>query len=144
MCVDIMFVIIRYVVCFFFFSSRRRHTRCALVTGVQTCALPICLPRRAEQGHSAADEKGEQKKTGGADMAPKHRDRQKDRADKRGNDREEDDETPVVNIGNRARGQGKRSEEHTSEHQSLMRNSYAVFCLKKKKKKQSHNNQRDN
>src|SRR3546814_6886163 len=28
------------VVCFFF-SSRRRHTRCALVTGVQTCALPI-------------------------------------------------------------------------------------------------------
>src|SRR3546814_113378 len=27
---------------FFFFSSRRRHTRCALVTGVQTCALPIC------------------------------------------------------------------------------------------------------
>src|SRR3546814_15391860 len=28
---------------FFFFSSRRRHTRCALVTGVQTCALPICV-----------------------------------------------------------------------------------------------------
>src|SRR3546814_4292618 len=29
--------------CFFmfFFSSRRRHTRCSLVTGVQTCALPI-------------------------------------------------------------------------------------------------------
>src|SRR3546814_5293561 len=27
---------------FLFFSSRRRHTRCALVTGVQTCALPIC------------------------------------------------------------------------------------------------------
>src|SRR3546814_5321402 len=26
---------------FCFFSSRRRHTRCALVTGVQTCALPI-------------------------------------------------------------------------------------------------------
>src|SRR3546814_3632132 len=33
------------VVCFvvFFFSSRRRHTSCALVTGVQTCALPISL-----------------------------------------------------------------------------------------------------
>src|SRR3546814_7261232 len=27
---------------FFFFSSIRRHTICALVTGVQTCALPIC------------------------------------------------------------------------------------------------------
>src|SRR3546814_8627293 len=30
----------------FFFSSRRRHTRCALVTGVQTCALPICSMTR--------------------------------------------------------------------------------------------------
>src|SRR3546814_14761479 len=30
-----------FVFLFFFFSSRRRHTRCALVTGVQTCALPI-------------------------------------------------------------------------------------------------------
>src|SRR3546814_5831813 len=29
--------------CFFFFSSRRRHTSCALVTGVQTCALPISI-----------------------------------------------------------------------------------------------------
>src|SRR3546814_10540369 len=28
-----------------FFSSRRRHTRCALVTGVQTCALPISEAR---------------------------------------------------------------------------------------------------
>src|SRR3546814_8798498 len=27
----------------FFFSSRRRHKRCALVTGVQTCALPIFI-----------------------------------------------------------------------------------------------------
>src|SRR3546814_1095256 len=33
---------------FFFFSSRRRHTRCALVTGVQTCALPISLLGGAE------------------------------------------------------------------------------------------------
>src|SRR3546814_11991265 len=32
------------VVGHFFFSSRGRHTRCALVTGVQTCALPIYLP----------------------------------------------------------------------------------------------------
>src|SRR3546814_5241205 len=31
----------------FFFSSRRRHTRCALVTGVQTCALPICRSQLA-------------------------------------------------------------------------------------------------
>src|SRR3546814_2128841 len=32
--------------CVFFFSSRRRHTSCALVTGVQTCALPILDPWR--------------------------------------------------------------------------------------------------
>src|SRR3546814_9164268 len=35
-------------------------------------------------------------------------------------------------------GRVLRSEEHTSELQSLMRNSYAVFCLKKKKKKPKH------
>src|SRR3546814_10767493 len=44
-----------YVCCFllfilcvlsFFFSSRRRHTSCALVTGVQTCALPIFMLRK--------------------------------------------------------------------------------------------------
>src|SRR3546814_1370857 len=34
---------------FFFFSSRRRHTRCALVTGVQTCALPILPSLDAEE-----------------------------------------------------------------------------------------------
>src|SRR3546814_18229399 len=39
MCND---VVIIWIV--FFFSSRRRHTRCALVTGVQTCALPILEP----------------------------------------------------------------------------------------------------
>src|SRR3546814_8716988 len=32
----------------FFFSSRRRHTICALVTGVQTCALPIYLEKLSE------------------------------------------------------------------------------------------------
>src|SRR3546814_2217377 len=34
-------MLIAVLFCLFFFSSRRRHTRCALVTGVQTCALPI-------------------------------------------------------------------------------------------------------
>src|SRR3546814_6521399 len=38
---------------------------------------------------------------------------------------------------NHCRGQCARSEEHTSELQSLMRISYAVFCLKKKKKKKT-------
>src|SRR3546814_6154730 len=34
---------ISFILGFFFFSSRRRHTICALVTGVQTCALPISI-----------------------------------------------------------------------------------------------------
>src|SRR3546814_15605394 len=42
----------------FFFSSRRRHTSCALVTGVQTCALPI-------YSHSAGIDAGS---TGDADL----------------------------------------------------------------------------
>src|SRR3546814_9913316 len=45
--------------CYFFFSSRRRHTRCALVTGVQTCALPISqiedLRRRAASARGEAE-----------------------------------------------------------------------------------------
>src|SRR3546814_1594668 len=39
-----------FVCSFFFFSSRRRHTRCALVTGVQTCALPISALRTRPRG----------------------------------------------------------------------------------------------
>src|SRR3546814_10920012 len=34
---------------FFFFSSIRRHTSCALVTGVQTCALPISSAKRGDR-----------------------------------------------------------------------------------------------
>src|SRR3546814_4962024 len=43
MSVSVHFILFSLCAVFsFFFSSRRRHTRCALVTGVQTCALPIC------------------------------------------------------------------------------------------------------
>src|SRR3546814_2172795 len=48
--------------CAFFFSSRRRHTRCALVTGVQTCALPISLGERDpvlyEVGRAEPEQRG--------------------------------------------------------------------------------------
>src|SRR3546814_20305004 len=46
-----------------FVSSRRRHTRCALVTGVQTCALPIYLP--GARGEPAAD-RGRFRRPGGS------------------------------------------------------------------------------
>src|SRR3546814_9551493 len=43
--IRLLFCVLLYIVFrFFFFSSRRRHTSCALVTGVQTCALPISRP----------------------------------------------------------------------------------------------------
>src|SRR3546814_5821590 len=45
---------------------------------------------------------------------------------------------PCHQSGIGAKNRHERSEEHTSELQSLMRISYAVFCLKKKKKKTTH------
>src|SRR3546814_3677140 len=48
--VFLMLLIFIYVFLLFFFSSRRRHTRCALVTGVQTCALPISLLKTIAMG----------------------------------------------------------------------------------------------
>src|SRR3546814_5327313 len=120
---------------YFFFSSRRRHTRCALVTGVQTCALPISssdcgCPSNMEASFSA-----------------------KTNAPGVGTGR-----SGIIEQGDRhqhLRGTGPettsggalprlvqlnhvRSEEHTSELQSLMRISYAVFCLKKKKNKNTN------
>src|SRR3546814_6605280 len=47
-----------------------------------------------------------------------------------------------VDADKNVEGRGRRSEEHTSELQSLMRISYAVFCLKKKTK--HHNNNTEN
>src|SRR3546814_17006808 len=41
-----------------FFSSRRRHTSCALVTGVQTCALPIWQARVQELVQEVSDDLG--------------------------------------------------------------------------------------
>src|SRR3546814_6171068 len=106
------------IVFFFFFSSRRRHTRCALVTGVQTCALPICPDGggddvKAEQGESGAFEQG-------CTGAPRERHSRHTQADR-------------VIGGVSEEVERVRSEEHTSELQSLMRISYAVFRLKKKK-----------
>src|SRR3546814_7406283 len=112
-----------------FFSSRRRHTRCALVTGVQTCALPILdaelhdRPVGAPQNHH-----GDQQEAG---------DRGAEGAAGRGlvsQGLEGHRTGPSSDAGRALTGCRARSEEHTSELQSLMRISYAVFCLKKKKK----------
>src|SRR3546814_4052070 len=111
----------------FFFSSRRRHTRCALVTGVQTCALPISDAAPDFVTVTVGGTIGD-----GADLRVII-DEGADRTRIRDLLRELGDKvltgsTPI-----------NRSEEHTSELQSLMRISYAVFCLKKKKKQKKQN-----
>src|SRR3546814_2099332 len=105
---------------YFFLSSRRRHTRCALVTGVQTCALPIFehvqpAPRGRLAG-LAVDPVGEllhpsSLTAAGVLAGAPH-----------GHECLHDGDGVAPKIG-RA---------HV-ELQSLMRISYAVFCLKKKR-----------
>src|SRR3546814_5430725 len=122
-----------------FFSSRRRHTRCALVTGVQTCALPIFVildgfkhvARLIQQGFALVDQHA-----GGGDLLAAFAVHASAL-------------TSPLSIWNPARASSSqracclssrvplvaRSEEHTSELQSLMPISYAVFCLNKKQTK---------
>src|SRR3546814_8283696 len=115
----------------FFFSSRRRHTRCALVTGVQTCALPISSPDE----HVILGEYDPWWRAGAAgDVQFAFRGAILWRTGAC---------FPADGVGvihssferrSAAHGIGQsdpRSEEHTSELQSLMRISYAVSCLKK-------------
>src|SRR3546814_6117756 len=66
---------------------------------------------------------------------PAHRDRRRDGAVEQAREFERiGDDEQRGERDDRRTGEGARSEEHTSELQSLMRISYAVFCLKKKKR----------
>src|SRR3546814_5079527 len=121
----------------FFFSSRRRHTRCALVTGVQTCALPIsAAPVTRLDGASIDDRLDAEFVPDVVLMNPPFSATAHVERPMRG--------TALRHIASalaRLREGGRlvaivganRSEEHTSELQSLMRISSAVFCLKQKK-----------
>src|SRR3546814_8969168 len=128
--------------CFFFFSRRRRNTSCEEVTEVQRCALPIFRAwARGEGCRFPGETRGRGNGAVGAGRSfpmlcplpvisvaapcPAVRDVQACRAAPwRG--------FPCRRCATRLNI--SRSEEHTSELPSLMRNSYAVFCLKKKKK----------
>src|SRR3546814_8105741 len=130
---------------FFCFSSRRRHTRCALVTGVQTCALPISDgiaraverdrflielerfdpvdraatgPRDSEAIILIVDAPGIAMDSVATQIGPADGVR---------------DARLRIEFETRLLARHDRSEEQTSELQSLMRISYAVFCLKKQK-----------
>src|SRR3546814_7623861 len=125
----------------FFFSSRRRQTRCGLVTGVQTCALPIwaLLVTPSVFALLAWATSGVLRVTRGsgipqaiAALTVSDETFRKQQlslpvaAGKLGL-------TVLALAGGASVGREGRSEEHTSKLQSLMRISYAVFCLKKKK-----------
>src|SRR3546814_2946658 len=111
----------------FFFSSRRRHTSCALVTGVQTCALPIsslqCGSIRFFVGRGKASRNRASVFQGKSSPGSCLR---------AGAISECATILPRVIRCRRTIPCISRSEEHTSELQSLMRISYAVFCLKQK------------
>src|SRR3546814_2896377 len=125
----------------FVFSSRRRHTRCALVTGVQTCALPICI----SVGGMVNNRKMFGPLLPGVDHLRHTLDIPRN-AFSRGLPRHGlelvEDLERLVQLHDASTiaavivepiacsGGVVRSEEHTSELQSLMRISYAVFCLK--------------
>src|SRR3546814_1927263 len=112
---------------FLFFSSRRRHTRCALVTGVQTCALPISVRALSQHGRILF---GTDQPAARSPPAPGPHPAASQLC-------LPNPETPLcpLHAGDGRADHRLRSEEHTSELQSLMRISYAVFCLKKKTNK---------
>src|SRR3546814_5747732 len=106
----------------FCFSSRRRHSSCALVTGVQTCALPISVTATTCLTGSATPASRSQFMATSALAS--------------GSVVVNDFDAMMTSVRRGSSWPMARSEEHTSELQSLMRISYAVFCLKKKKQKQ--------
>src|SRR3546814_5791772 len=144
----------------FFFSSRIRHTSCALVTGVQTCALPI-LPKGCGSHAFELLWVHALRGIGGTDVDDSRHDLGRRSEGRAVHFHGEFRLAPPlgqhgkpaimfsIGLGHDAFGDfkleheregsppGPRSEEHTSELQSLMRISYAVFCLKKKKTRQN-------
>src|SRR3546814_4114546 len=119
----------------FFFSSRRRHTRCALVTGVQTCARPIYryihIDIRRTIQRVDADDVFCMLRYPGVDKDAFVVFFRRDHAAFAAAPQRRYKLFVGIYIELLL---SLRSEEHTSELQSLMRISYAVFCLKKKTK----------
>src|SRR3546814_3703569 len=125
----------------FFFSSRRRHTRCALVTGVQTCALPIWssfddpilsqLIERALSDNLDIAQGVARLRQARASLSGARAERLPSITTSGGGWRDFRSNGP--GSDRYSGGADARSEDHTSELQSLMRTPYAVFCLKKKK-----------
>src|SRR3546814_3537639 len=137
------------MVCFgFFFSSRRRHTRCALVTGVQTCALPIYknVPARQISVLSRVF------RSGGAGNRSRRPPLSHPRRDDRIARAFPLIRAPAAIVPIHLHGcpgtfkrdtfqvkqHKSRSEENKSELQYINRNTYAAFRFKKKQQRTTH------
>src|SRR3546814_4841543 len=141
---------------FFFVSSRRRHTRCALVTGVQTCALPIYRDRCLREWRTRASlvdrhvqslffnmakiaasgrlGQGEEAQAFALPDRVEAIVEREGRTDRVWRDRATDlPDRLTVPAGGFMRARDRhRSEELPSEIQSIIDNAYALFLLKKK------------
>src|SRR3546814_1508334 len=134
--------------CVCFFSSRRRHTRGALVTGVQTCALPISIldwaVRYVRQFNAdkrdfdimalPLDDPGTYKLLSDGNTTAVFQLESRGMKELLGKLRPNTFEDVIAMLALYRPGpleSGMRSEEHTSELQSLMRISYADSCLQK-------------
>src|SRR3546814_10394989 len=160
MFVVLMVVVVSFEFYSFFFSSRRRHTRCALVTGVQTCALPISCPVSATTSFAARSTPRASRIVASAGRSTARSGRSKERGMSRRRAALQREVLPDARFGDtvvtqfmnsmmyagkkstaegmvygsfdqmpKTAGADPRSEEHTSELQSLMRTPYAVFRL---------------
>src|SRR3546814_10657055 len=132
----------------FFFSSRRRHTRCALVTGVQTCALPICdgsNPGGDDNGDSNQSDTATQlgEMLNGFDPGALFNDEIATQINEGNFEGFQERFTNSMRASMR-QTMTMRPEEQTSELQPLMRISYAVYCLKKNTTTNTHNIQQIN
>src|SRR3546814_6057195 len=115
--------------CFFFFKQKTAYEMRISDWSSDVCSSDLLAQREEAAEHIGADIEGGRQPVGGA----RHQlfDREADRQQRAAGEREDQ-----LGIGAEKIGMGvivaiARSEEHTSELQSLMRISYAVFCLKK-------------
>src|SRR3546814_8617388 len=121
-----------------FFSSRRRHTRCALVTGVQTCALPICI----DAAEAVRDEQFGERVA--VDPLPR-RERRGELADAKGRegalgDRGDGGEDQLAALRRKLQG-GERRQDRKSTRLNSSTNAHLVCrLLLEKKKTKLHEN----
>src|SRR3546814_1051902 len=120
-----------HVSCLFFFLMIRRPPRS---TRTDTLFPYTTLFRSRTPGRQCRSEARDDRSRNRGEPG-----RTREGAVARGQRDEQEHRQPAEARRAEGKAEGRRSEEHTSELQSLMRTSYAVFCLKNKKHNEGHN-----